>query len=132
MWLRSSRSINIEDKEEHTWFLTTCAGLVILGGKPQSAHTHQMENPLAMIVRQSGLIKLNFEVYECLSPCTECRGSYSGLGMKVHCRCDCHCKQKLVRSDDRQWSSANRIYETGISGRKFVGIDASNLEDSRP
>lgn len=87
-------------------------------------------NPLPRLLENTNILKHSFDIYECLSPCSECSGRYSGLGMKVRCRCDCHRKQKPVPKNDREWSAykTDRLYlEAGISGRKFAGIDASNL-----
>jgi hypothetical protein len=50
-------------------------------------------NPLVLIIEDSELLKRSFDIYECLCPCNECTGWYSGLGLRFRCLCYCHHKQ---------------------------------------
>jgi hypothetical protein len=59
--------------------------------------------PLVDLLVDSNLLK-TFDIYECLTKtCDECTGSYSGIGIKVRCRCSCH------NGDDK-----GRVYESLI------------------
>jgi len=42
------------------------------------------------VLVESNFLKLSFDVYECLCPCNECSGSYSGAGLKVRASGPCH------------------------------------------
>jgi hypothetical protein len=57
----------------------------------ENTFVDQVDNFLDLI-KYTTLFK-DLDIYECLSPCNECTGSYSGLGMKVRCLCNCHSKQ---------------------------------------
>jgi hypothetical protein len=46
--------------------------------------------PLDKPLVGSSILK-TFDINQCLTEaCAECTGSYSGLGIKVRCKCDCH------------------------------------------
>jgi hypothetical protein len=46
--------------------------------------------PLVDLIVDSNILK-SFDINQCLTKtCDECTGSYSGLGIKVRCRCSCH------------------------------------------
>ena len=104
---------------------------MILGGTPSlHRHTHQMEvNPLGKLTEDTKLLKPTFDIYECLSPCGQCTGSYSGLGMKVRCLCDCHYKQFPTRRDVSITDSA--ILTDIKAGGLYTGLSRYTVHTNR-
>jgi hypothetical protein len=67
--------------------------------------------PMAELLEDSVKFKHSFDIYECLCPCEECTGSYSGAGIKVRCMCSCGHKVGRAKMTQQEQNRRSNIVD---------------------